>query len=71
MREFFHFCWSQQENRLSLIHIFPHEMKYQQGIKKKILKDIAYDYLPKELLERPKTGFAVPMDQWLHGPRCV
>ena len=43
-------------------------MKYQQGIKKKILKDIAYDYLPKELLERPKTGFAVPMDQWLHGP---
>ena len=45
----------------------PHEMKYQQGVKKKILKDIAYDYLPKELLERPKTGFAVPMDQWLHG----
>ena len=46
----------------------PQEMKYHQGIKKKILKDIAYDYLPKELLDRPKVGFAVPMDQWLHGP---
>ena len=44
----------------------PHEMKYQNGMKKKILKDIAYDYLPKELLDRPKTGFAVPMDHWLH-----
>lgn len=46
----------------------PQEMKYGQGTKKKILKDIAYDYLPKELLNRPKKGFSVPMDQWLKGP---
>lgn len=44
-----------------------HGMKYSGGIKKRILKDIAYDYIPKELLERPKTGFAVPLDDWLHG----
>ncbi len=46
----------------------PHKFKYNNGDKKHILKDIAYDYIPKELLDRPKTGFGVPMDQWLRGP---
>ena len=46
----------------------PHKFKYYNGDKKHILKDIAYDYIPKELLERPKTGFGVPMDAWLRGP---
>ena len=46
----------------------PHRFKYYHGDKKHILKDIAYDYIPRELLERPKTGFGVPMDQWLRGP---
>jgi asparagine synthase (glutamine-hydrolysing) len=46
----------------------PHRFKYYKGDKKHILKDIAYDYIPKELLERPKTGFGVPMDNWLRGP---
>jgi asparagine synthase (glutamine-hydrolysing) len=46
----------------------PHKFKYNNGDKKHILKDIAYDYIPKELLNRPKTGFGVPMDQWLRGP---
>ena len=46
----------------------PHEFKYKNGDKKHILKDIAYDYIPKELLERPKVGFGVPLDKWLRGP---
>ena len=46
----------------------PQKFKYMDGDKKHILKDIAYDYIPKELLNRPKTGFGVPMDQWLRGP---
>ena len=46
----------------------PHKFKYCKGDKKHILKDIAYDYIPRELLERPKTGFGVPMDEWLRGP---
>ncbi|MCR4990332.1 MAG: asparagine synthase (glutamine-hydrolyzing) [Lachnospiraceae bacterium] len=45
-----------------------HDLKYHNGIKKYILKEIAYDYIPKELLERPKTGFGVPLDKWLRGP---
>lgn len=46
----------------------PHAYKYAAGDKKHILKDIAYDYIPKELLDRPKVGFGVPLDQWLRGP---
>jgi len=46
----------------------PHKYKYMNGDKKHILKDIAYDYIPRELLDRPKKGFGVPMDAWLRGP---
>lgn len=46
----------------------PHSYKYANGVKKRILKDIAYDYIPKELLDRPKVGFGVPLDQWMRGP---
>ena len=45
-----------------------HNIKYENGNKKRILKDIAYDYIPKELLDRPKVGFGVPLDKWLRGP---
>lgn len=45
-----------------------HSFKYNNGVKKRILKDIAYDYIPRELLERPKVGFGVPIDEWLRGP---
>lgn len=46
----------------------PHEFKYKDGIKKRILKELAYRYVPKELLDRPKTGFGVPLDKWLRAP---
>lgn len=46
----------------------PQKFKYHHGCKKYILKEIAYDYLPKEMLDRPKTGFGVPIDAWLRGP---
>jgi len=45
-----------------------HELKYNKGNKKRMLKDIVYDFIPKEMLERPKTGFSVPLDKWLRGP---
>ncbi|MCM1134041.1 MAG: asparagine synthase (glutamine-hydrolyzing) [Clostridium sp.] len=46
----------------------PHRFKYEKGNKKRILKDIAYDFVPEKLLERPKKGFSVPLDKWLRGP---
>jgi asparagine synthase (glutamine-hydrolysing) len=55
-------------NVMEYSYRLPHEYKYSNGIKKRILKDIAYDYIPKELLDRPKVGFGVPLDKWLRGP---
>lgn len=46
----------------------PHSYKYAAGDRKHILKEIAYEYIPRELLERPKKGFGVPLDKWLRGP---
>lgn len=46
----------------------PHRFKYQRENKKRILKDLAYEFIPRELLDRPKTGFGVPLDVWMRGP---
>lgn len=53
---------------MELSYRIPHAFKYAGKDKKHILKDIAYDYIPRELLERPKVGFGVPLDKWLRGP---
>lgn len=45
----------------------PHEFKYHHKNKKHILKDLTYEYVPKELLDRPKKGFGVPLRKWLRG----
>lgn len=44
------------------------DFKCDHGNKKRILKDLIYDYLPKELMDRPKMGFSIPQDKWLRGP---
>ncbi|MBR5419979.1 MAG: asparagine synthase (glutamine-hydrolyzing) [Lachnospiraceae bacterium] len=43
----------------------PAEYKYDGGVQKRILKEVLYRYVPKELMERPKKGFAVPLKKWL------
>lgn len=43
----------------------PNEYKYHNGNKKYIVKQIVYKYIPKELMERKKMGFAIPVDKWL------
>lgn len=35
---------------------------------KRILKDLLARYVPREITERPKRGFGMPVDQWLRGP---
>ncbi len=46
----------------------PLDMKIRNGQGKWALRQILYKYVPKELLERPKQGFAIPLGQWLRGP---
>ena len=35
---------------------------------KKVLRNVLYKYVPKELMDRPKKGFSIPIDQWLKEP---
>lgn len=46
----------------------PMSMKMRDGQTKWLLRKVLYQYVPKELIERPKAGFAVPLGQWLRGP---
>jgi asparagine synthase (glutamine-hydrolysing) len=42
----------------------PMSYRYENGNKKRILKDLAYQYVPKEMLDRPKRGFTMPFELW-------
>jgi asparagine synthase (glutamine-hydrolysing) len=43
----------------------PDDYKYHTGQKKYILKEIVHQYIPREMMERPKMGFAIPIANWM------
>ncbi|MDE5597489.1 MAG: asparagine synthase C-terminal domain-containing protein, partial [Lachnospiraceae bacterium] len=53
-RDVIEFAWS-----------LPLAYKKQGDVTKKVLRNILYKYVPKELMERPKKGFAIPLQKWL------
>lgn len=42
-------------------------LKINKGVQKYLLKEVLYDYVPANFFDRPKWGFAVPMQEWLRG----
>ena len=47
---------------------FPIHMKIRRGQGKWALRQILYKHVPRKLIERPKTGFSIPVGDWLRGP---
>ncbi len=46
----------------------PLNAKIRNGTSKWVLRNILNQYVPHELIDRPRAGFAVPIDTWLRGP---
>ncbi|PWH82384.1 asparagine synthase (glutamine-hydrolyzing) [Algibacter marinivivus] len=43
----------------------PMSFRYEKGRQKKILRDILKEYIPEEIFNQPKKGFAVPIGGWM------
>jgi asparagine synthase (glutamine-hydrolysing) len=46
----------------------PLALKTGGGVAKRTLRNVLYRHVPKDLIERPKMGFALPIHDWLRGP---
>jgi asparagine synthase (glutamine-hydrolysing) len=50
---------------IEFVSQLPEHLKMNADNKKYLLKKIVHDYVPKEMMERPKMGFGVPVFAWL------
>tara|TARA_R110001583_G_scaffold25289_1_gene91637 strand:+ start:9701 stop:11590 length:1890 start_codon:yes stop_codon:yes gene_type:complete len=46
----------------------PMHQKIRNGTGKWALREVLYRHVPREMIERPKKGFSIPLAQWLRGP---
>lgn len=52
-------------NIIEFARTLPISFRYEKGRRKKILKDILKEYIPEEVFDQPKRGFAVPLAGWI------
>jgi asparagine synthase (glutamine-hydrolysing) len=45
----------------------PRHFKLRKGVTKWILRVVLYRHVPREIVDRPKAGFGVPLAEWLRG----
>lgn len=46
----------------------PKRMRIRGSATKWLLRQVCYRHVPREIVDRPKMGFAIPLDSWLRGP---
>jgi asparagine synthase (glutamine-hydrolysing) len=46
----------------------PAHARMRNGTRKWLLRHVLYRHVPRELVERPKMGFSIPLGEWLRGP---
>jgi asparagine synthase (glutamine-hydrolysing) len=46
----------------------PLHQKIRNGTGKWALREVLYRHVPRQMIERPKKGFSIPLAQWLRGP---
>jgi hypothetical protein len=72
-----HFRYGRDNLLLSWMHTrlmvefalrLPVHQKMRDGQGKWALRQILYRHVPRELIERPKAGFGIPVGDWLRGP---
>lgn len=57
------------DNRIvEFAYSLPLAMKLREGQSKWLLRQVLYRHVPRQMMERPKMGFGVPIDQWMRGP---
>jgi len=45
----------------------PVNYRFHKGVRKKLLRDILKEYIPEEVFDQPKSGFSIPMNDWIRG----
>jgi asparagine synthase (glutamine-hydrolysing) len=45
----------------------PEDIKYKNKEGKYLLRQVLYKYLPKDMVDKPKSGFQIPLEEWLKG----
>ena len=55
------------KNIIEFAWTLPKKYKLDADCSKKVLRNVLYRYVPKELMERPKQGFSMPVNKWLKG----
>jgi asparagine synthase (glutamine-hydrolysing) len=51
-------------NVVDFARSLPTDFKFQKNNQKRILKDVLYKHVPKEIFNRPKAGFSMPFKEW-------